>query len=69
MRPSPAKKAKKKNAQSAFKRVLFAALARLTIGLFHGVYSLSRLNNDMNHGTTMRNHHKGACPLCGGFRR
>ena len=48
---------------------LLAALACLTIGLFHGVYSLSRLNNDMNHGTTMRNHHKGACPLCGGFRR
>ena len=31
MRPSPAKKAKKKNAQSAFKRVLFAALALCAI--------------------------------------
>ena len=34
MRSSPAKKAKKKNAQSAFKRVLFAALALCAIVAF-----------------------------------
>ena len=42
---------------------LLAALACLTIGLFHGVYSLSRLNNDINHGTTNENHYKDACPF------